>query len=440
MAKDLPSEQRTAASRIPFERHRPACADMHSQATHQGSDRASYTAVFYLTAAFFFSATLLRSVLTLGEDAVREQALLLLAAWFILFVVEQFLSRRWPWLFGLYLLLQTALLVALLSRPASTDFFAVLFAVLSMQVVQRWPLKPACVCIVLFASLTALSIIGNYDLAEALVFALTYGAVDCFAAFYSWSARKAEEERERTEFLAGRLRAANRELRAYSDRIERLTVARERSWIARELHDSVTQTIFAMTLAARSLLLLPEGDRERVDGQLDRLTALTNGALSEMHVLVADMRPEEMMEGGLVVALQRHLASRTLADGLTIALDVEGEEPLTAAEEQGLFRIAQEALNNVAKHAGSPQASVRLRLREPFWMEVRDQGRGFDASNARGGTGMGLTSMQERAAEIGWTLEISSAPGKGTLAAGEHETRMRRGGLCDGGRRRRSVC
>ena len=96
-------------------------------------------------------------------------------------------------------------------------------------------------------------------------------------------------------------------------------------------------------------------------------------------------------------------------------LDVEGEERLTAAEEQGLYRIAQEALNNVAKHAGTAQASVQLRLREPFSMEIRDRGRGFDAHGATDGTGLGMTSMRERAAEIGWTLDIITAPERGTV-------------------------
>lgn len=426
MAKDLQSEQPAATSRVSLAGHPPA-AVTGPQAADDGLDAPSYTAVFYLTATFLFSATLLRSVLTLDEK-VRGQALVLLAAWLLLFVAEQLLSRRLSWVFGPYLLAQTALIVAMLSRPASTDFFGVLFAVLSMQVVQRWPLKRASVCIGLFVLLTALSIVGNYSLAEALVFALTYGAVDCFAAFYAWSARRAQDERERTESLSRQLREANRALQAYSQRVEDMAIARERSWIARELHDSVTQTIFAMTLAARSLLLLPGDDRERVEGQLDRLTVLADSALSEMRVLVTDLRPGEMTEGGLVMALRRHLAGRAMPDGMTVELDVDGEEPLTAAEEQGLFRIAQEALNNVAKHAGTREASIGLRLREPFRLEIRDQGHGFDESDASNGTGIGLTSMRERAAEIGWTLEVITARGKGTVvrAAGRDADATRR--------------
>jgi signal transduction histidine kinase len=418
MATDLPPEPIAATSRMPLARHSPTPAVTRSSQTSQGSHPQSYKAVFYLTAAFFFSATLLRSTLTLGEG-VRGQTLLLLGAWLALFFVEELFFPHRAWLFGLYLIAQTTLVVALLSLPASRDFFAVLFAVLSMQVVRRWPLRPACVCIGLFAPLSAVGIMRNYDLAPALISTLTYFVVDCFAAYYAWSSRRAEEERERTESLASQLREANRGLRAHSERIERLTIERERSRMARELHDSVTQTICAMSLAARSLMLLPVDDRVRLDGQLRRLTLLANNALAEMRVLIAELHPEKTVKDGLAVALRRHLDGHTLPDGLQVTLHVDGDGSLTAVEEQGLLRIAQEALNNVAKHATTSQASVRLRLREPFRLEIGDQGQGFDPDHAGDGMGMGLANMQERAAEIGWKLEILSEVGKGTVVRAE---------------------
>jgi len=381
-----------------------------------------YTAVFYLSAAFLFLATLLRSVLLLGGSGDGRRALLLLAAWFALFVAAQSRARVPTWLFVVYLVVQAALVVVLLTVEDSTDFFAVLFAVLGMQVAQRLTLKPAAVCIALSVPLTALGIADEYDAAETVVSSLTFGAVTALAAYYAWSARTADEEQRRTESLSGRLKEANRDLRDHSDRVERLAVARERGRIARELHDSVTQTIFAMTLAARSLVLVPADDRERIEGQLDRLSQLAEGALSEMHVLIDELRPQDVTAEGLTAALRCHLAARASSDGLAVDLDAEGEEPLPAAEEQALFRIVQEALNNVAKHAGVGQASVRLRLREPFLLEVADRGRGFAEGRAAGGTGIGLTSMRERAAEIGWSLRIDSAPGEGTVVRVERAT------------------
>ena len=125
--------------------------------------------------------------------------------------------------------------------------------------------------------------------------------------------------------------------------------------MARELHDSVTQTICAMTLAARSLLMLPADDRGRLDGQLGRLTLLANNALSEMRVLIAELHPEGTAQGGLAAALRRYLDGRTLPDDLKVTLDVEGDEPLASVEEQGLL----------AHRPGGPQQRRQTRRNHP---------------------------------------------------------------------------
>ena len=97
-----------------------------------------------------------------------------------------------------------------------------------------------------------------------------------------------------------------------------------------------------------------------------------------------------------------------------MSLEVDGNQTLQPAEEQGLFRIAQEALNNIVKHAGVSQARIRLNLDEPPWIEIEDHGQGFDLQKARGSNRVGLVSMHERAAEIGWELEVNTSPGAGT--------------------------
>ena len=101
-------------------------------------------------------------------------------------------------------------------------------------------------------------------------------------------------------------------------------------------------------------------------------------------------------------------------DDLTVSFEVQGSQPLTPAEEQSLFRIAQEALNNVVKHAGVSQAVLRLRLDEPFSMEIEDQGVGFDRQQIQDHGRLGMASMRERAAEIGWGLQVDSSPADGT--------------------------
>jgi signal transduction histidine kinase len=173
-----------------------------------------------------------------------------------------------------------------------------------------------------------------------------------------------------------------------------------------------------MNLTTQSALVLLERDPGRVAGQLDHLNQLAQSALAEMRVLITELRPEPVAEGGLAAALRQHIASRPLPEGLSVSLEVEGDQPLQSAEKQGLFRIVQEAVNNVVKHSGASQAIIRLHQTEPFWIEIEDNGQGFDIHSAqtanRPGGQVGLSSMQERAAEIGWDLRVLTSTGTGT--------------------------
>jgi signal transduction histidine kinase len=133
-----------------------------------------------------------------------------------------------------------------------------------------------------------------------------------------------------------------------------------------------------------------------------------------MQTLISELGPEHVKGGGLVAALSQHIASQQFMEGLSVAMQVDGEHELPPLEAQGLFRIVQEALNNVVKHANSRDARLRLHMDEPFWIEITDDGRGFDPQQAQDGGHVGLASMRERAEEIGWDITIQSAPGEGT--------------------------
>jgi len=380
------------------------------------SDDWSSRWIFYLTASFLFGAAVLRSLLLFRDSPVLSQVLGLLLTWLVLFSSEAALSRKWSRYFAIYVVLQTSMVVLLLSGPGVTDFFAVLFAILSMQVMQRLQSRQGALVIGLFAPLTAVPLVKTYGASEALTFAMIHTALNAFLAVYALATRRAQAARAQNQGLMQELQEANRQLQAYSKQLERLAVTRERHRLARELHDSVTQTIFSMTLTTQSAMLLLDRDPGRMGAQLDRLTQLAQSALSEMRVLISELRPEKVAEGGLVAALRRHLADRPLPEDLVVSLEVEGDPlaRLSPAEEQGLFRITQEALNNIVKHARASQACVRLHLAEPIWIEIQDQGQGFDLRQARNGSRVGLVSMRERAAEIGWDLQITTSPGAGT--------------------------
>jgi signal transduction histidine kinase len=383
--------------------------------------------IFYLTVACLFGAVALRSAIRYQGYPQLGPVLGLLLAWLILLLVSETAlppERSAPKLaaaFPVYLILQTILIVAFLLMPIFPDYFAILFAILSMQIMRRFSPKVGAIWIGLFALLTALSLARLYGAPQALTFALIYTAVNTFLAYYSLTAYHARAARAQNLALGQELQATNRQLQTYAKQIEQMTVVQERHRLARELHDSVTQTIFSMTLTTQSALVLMERDPGRLRSQLDRLTQLAQSALAEMRVLISELRPAKVAEGGLAAALRRHLADRWRLETLSVSLEVEGNGRLAPAEEQGLFRIAQEALNNIVKHAQASQACIRLHLVEPFWMEIQDQGRGFDLSQAQNSGRVGLASMRERAEEIKWNLQITTSPGAGTCIRAEKE-------------------
>jgi len=380
----------------------------------RGGLQVSQRWVFTLTVAFLYAAAVLRSVLAF-DDGRRLVAVALLVAWLALLLVEPALSRRWqPW-FVVNVVLQAAAIGVALTLSDASDFFAILLAVPSMQAAMRWRVRSTAVLIGLFAVLTGLCLIAEYGVIQAATFAAIYAGADVFLAAYALTTKRATEARLRNEALAVDLRAANGRLVEYAARAERLAGVRERQRLARDLHDSATQTLFSMTLTARSALLLLQRSPGQVAAQLDQVDELARSALREMDALSAEL-PAPPAGDELPAALARHLRERERADGLVVALEVEDEaasaQP-SPAEAAALLRIVQEALNNVVKHAGTSSATVRLRLARPCRLEIEDGGKGFDPQRVDD-RGLGLDGMRERAAEIGWTLTVRSSSGAGT--------------------------
>jgi len=375
-----------------------------------------YQGVYYLAAGLIYAAIFLRSCLLYRDAPALSRVLCLLLLFLGLFLAEMALARRESTWFYPYLLLQAILVLLLIYLPEfeQYDYFSLLFIILGMQVMQKLRLAAGIACIVAFLALIGYKFVRFEGPAEGLTRLLLFGSSIVFPVSYSLAVRRTQEAHARTQSLLQQLQDANRQLQAYADTLQQLGVAHERQRMARELHDSVTQTIFSMTLTTQSALLLLERDPGRVGAQLERLNELAQGALAEMHTLIAELRPGQAPGAGLAAALRRHIDSRPLPEGLTVTLEVDGAQGLLPAEDQGLFRIAQEALNNVAKHASATRARVHLHLDEPYWIEIDDDGQGFDPRQPRAGAGVGLAGMRERADEIGWRLLIQSRPGEGT--------------------------
>jgi signal transduction histidine kinase len=198
-------------------------------------------------------------------------------------------------------------------------------------------------------------------------------------------------------------------------------VAAERSRLARELHDAVTQTLFSASLIAETLPRSWERDRDRGRRLLRELQQLSRGALAEMRTLLLELRPAALVEASLGDLLHQLAEAATGQGGLPVVVTVEGECHLPPDVHVALYRIAQEALNNAVKHARAEQVTVHLRCipspaiegNERIELCVRDDGRGFDSGQTLPDR-LGLGIMHERAQAIGAEWTVETKPGRGT--------------------------
>jgi signal transduction histidine kinase/putative methionine-R-sulfoxide reductase with GAF domain len=196
---------------------------------------------------------------------------------------------------------------------------------------------------------------------------------------------------------------------------QQLAVSEERNRLARELHDSVTHSLFSITLIAQALPRLLEKDAKQARERMDRLTELGRGALAEMRALIFELRPAALENEGLASALAKHAAAFESREQIAVDLHVEGEDRAPARVEEAALRVAQEALHNVAKHANASRVTVRLIVdTRRLELTVQDNGTGFDVDSPAGRRTLGLTSMRERAVLLGGTCTVESTRGSGT--------------------------
>ena len=190
----------------------------------------------------------------------------------------------------------------------------------------------------------------------------------------------------------------------------------ERQRLARDLHDSVTQSLYSVTLHAQAATrLLAANDLSTVAHYLHELQDIAQEALDEMRLLIFELRPPVLDQGGLAAALRARLDTVEARAHLETQLIVDGSGALPKPVEQGLYRIAQEALNNALKHAHAQHVVVRFQQTPAaVVLEISDDGSGFDPAQARATGGLGLRGIAERAVQLGGQLSVQSTPGRGT--------------------------
>jgi signal transduction histidine kinase len=334
----------------------------------------------------------------------------------------------WPtrkWAIYAYLATETVLILAL--TALFRDFMFLGF-MLSAHAAGMLPLNPA------------FAVLGAYSLGLEAVLIYQFGwweglypglapIVGFFSFGYAYNMRERADEarvkadearqnaeiaREKAQALLEELRAANRKLEAYAVQVHELAAMEERNRLARELHDSVKQQAFAVSGqlgAAHSLLT---GNPSAAGDHLRKAEALMDEIRQELSQLIHELRPVALQGKGLAAALREWGA--TWSSGCDIPLDVyvQGERSLPLETEQALFRIAQEALSNVARHSGASRVEIRLEYgANTLHLSICDNGQGFDPHQPA--NGIGLRTMRERAERLNaGTLTIDSAPGQPT--------------------------
>ncbi|MGW6707731.1 GAF domain-containing sensor histidine kinase [Streptomyces sp. NPDC054956] len=201
------------------------------------------------------------------------------------------------------------------------------------------------------------------------------------------------------------------------ERSRELTIAEERSRLAHELHDAVSQKLFSLRLTAQAAAALVDRDPARAKDELQQVAVLAAEAADELRAAVTELRPAALDEDGLVATLRNQVRVLDRAHTARVTFACDGVRALPAAQEEAVLRVAQEALHNALRHSGGELVEVTLTRREAGGavLRVSDDGSGFSPPTVRrAGRHLGLVSMRDRAAGVGGRLTVHSEPDAGT--------------------------
>jgi signal transduction histidine kinase len=306
---------------------------------------------------------------------------------------------------NLYFGAQTVILCLLfLLRSDNQDAFNFLFLILTIHIAVVSTARVAILWIALGFGMLSLLILATVG-ADGLYAILFYSVTFVVCGFFGSTIQQVERARDRNQQLLDELQEAQQRLRE-------LAVLEERNRLARELHDSVKQQVFAvsMQLGAARALLQEENPAYAPVVEAERLA---RQAGAELTTLIRELRPPDLESKPLTTALQDYVTEWSRQNQIHTDLHLGDSLTLSMNVEQTLFRVVQEALANVARHSHATKVKVELIDEDPeLLLCIADNGEGFDME--RGQRGVGLQSMHERLAQIGGSLHVSSEKHTGT--------------------------
>lgn len=373
----------------------------------------------YIISVLMLVATALRGLLQAFQTGDPNRWLIagLMLAYGVLLFTEVAVIGRFPIYLYAYFVIQAIIIIILIllplyppELPQSNDFFALLFIPLCVQAIIyfRRPIGYYWVIALTVSSITSLFI--QYGTSEGIQFAVTYilgYAMLCFLAIFYINSEDAKNE----------LNLANQKLQDYAKNAEALAVAEERNRLARDLHDSVTQALYSLTLFAEAAHEeLAGGDVELARAHIKDLRETSRQALQEMRLMIFELRPPELETKGFIPALQERLDTVEARTGIHAIVSSNIEGRLPSKIEFGLYSIAREALNNILKHSQATKVELTLsKMDGSILFEIQDNGVGLDALQAGSHSGLGIKGMKERADQIGAKLTLQNIPERGTL-------------------------
>jgi signal transduction histidine kinase len=248
--------------------------------------------VIVVTTYTLYGIVLLRTVLTYTDTAELAPLLALLAIFLLLLVTEPIATRQWSGYHWLYLGLQMALVVVMGRFAPTFDFLWSLYIILAIQAFDFFARRTALIWIGVMVGLAGLFLMIGLGPALGLAILLNMSAVGYFLVSFTRVSRLAEVARNESAALLNDLQTAHAQLQDYADRAEELSVVRERNRVARELHDSVNQSIFSITLTAEAARTMFGRDPVQVPPYLTQLQEMTTHALAQLRSLIGQLRPK----------------------------------------------------------------------------------------------------------------------------------------------------
>jgi len=335
--------------------------------------------------------------------------------------------QKWPRHLPLYFLVQVALAFAVgLLAGGYWLAIALYMGLAGMAIAILWPnVRMVVVVVVLCLVLSSYHLVRYWGWDDLFRFLPSLGISMAFVVVYVVLFIRQNQARERAQGLLEELETAHRQLQAYADRVEELTISQERQRMAQELHDTLAQGLAGLILqldAADSHL--EDGNVSKAQETVQRAMGRARTTLREARRAIQALRPAALEQNSLVDVLGHEVDGFAKATGIQATFQVSaGALDVPSGAAQDILRIVQEGLTNIARHAGASHVNVRLDVREDcLRIEIQDDGAGFDPDQAVGQEGSyGLRGMKERARHVGGELVVHSAPGKGTTVVLEME-------------------